>query len=837
MKTKKILYAFVLALMIACFFIWADYQKNKKLYFVVEMNSSTVGNAQVFFDLGDSYNESDSSASTLIAGEMVKYRFIIPRISDAGLKSIRFDLSDRASILAISNAQIENDNGELLKVLPITSFTAGNQIETLKVDGDLLIVQTTQKANDPGVLINNSLFAPATTLTGFVYENLWHFVAYLSLAFIIAFLTRYYLKVISSNMYSWIYIILALFYISSAMHFPVSIYTGAGHDDAWFLSNAEKILAGQWLGAFNQMTLIKGLGYSYILALNNLMGVPITLTLAIIYLIACFFFISVLRKIGLDKITALIIFALLIFQPSLFPTRIIRDNVYFSLLLISLSGLLYASVCDTEKHRIKILVSSGLCFGMFWITREEGVWVLPGFAAIILFFLYKNRKVRGKLKLVIKSLLIYFFFSLVFPVATAFVNYFTYDSFQNVDFKNPSFVSAINALNKVDIGKELQYLPVSQKKRAAIYKVSPAFRELEPYLEDEMNGWKDHGCATYEHTCGDYAGGWFVWALRDGAASLGYYKNPTLAASYFERIAEEIKSACNNGLLKCSINVIPFMPRLNKDAFQSIPIKIIEAIKLTIYKTPIAVIGGPSWGPIDRLETIHDFLGNPKIVSPGLSRLHVSGWYYSPRENWISLKCHDTNNDKIISIDRHSSPDIAVSFKDEMANYQRFSFKISDFEKCRLLFSNSEIKEIQLADVLTSPPDFLKFADEILHFDVFQEDDLAKGYKLHLKETLIGFYSSFSVYLFLAGSLFTFATIVVLIYLKRGAGNLIVITLSLWILYYARISIVVLVDVSSFPAINNLYLMPAFPLWTAASLVGIASFINIAKSFKKLNKV
>jgi hypothetical protein len=476
-----------------------------------------------------------------------------------------------------------------------------------------------------------------------------------------------------------------------------------------------------------------------------------------------------------------------------------------------------------------------LCFGIFWITREEGVWVLPGFAAIILYFLFKNYKHRDRFRLIIKSLTLYTLAALVIPLSTAYVNYFKYGSFQTVDVKSSSFVNALNALNNVDIGEEVQYLPVSQKKREAIYKVSPSFKELESYFEGAGKDWAKPGCSIYKHTCGDYAGGWFMWALRDGVASLGYYKNPIRVAEYYERLAKEIHSACNKGALKCIKNPIPFIPRITKEAIQSIPGKIIEAISLTIYKKQVPLTAGPSWGPISKMETIQDFLGNPRIVPPYQSKLQVAGWFYASQEKWISLNCYDNNSKKNISIVREASPDIAKHFNDAKAKYQRFSFVLNDFENCSLSFSNSEIKEIQLNNLLKAQNKNLKYADGHIYFDYFQVANLKQVKWLNFKQLMIDLYSSISLYLFVIGSLSTVLSLLTVIYLRRNATDLMIIAACLWVLYYSRIAIVVMVDVTSFPGINHLYLLPAFPLWTAASIVGIATFISLIMSIKNIS--
>jgi hypothetical protein len=83
--------------------------------------------------------------------------------------------------------------------------------------------------------------------------------------------------------------------------------------------------------------------------------------------------------------------------------------------------------------------------------------------------------------------------------------------------------------------------------RERIYAVSPAFAELRPFLDgDVVNGWSKWG---------PYAGRdistHFVFALRDAVASAGYYSSGVAAAAYYRRLASEVNTACDKGLLEC----------------------------------------------------------------------------------------------------------------------------------------------------------------------------------------------------------------------------------------------------------------------------------------------
>jgi hypothetical protein len=92
-----------------------------------------------------------------------------------------------------------------------------------------------------------------------------------------------------------LFFVFSLAYLILAMNLPLSIYTSAGHDDALFWGNAYQIVEGNWLGTYNQMTLAKSSGFSLLLAINAVLGIPVTLLIALLYLLACGLIVNTLR--------------------------------------------------------------------------------------------------------------------------------------------------------------------------------------------------------------------------------------------------------------------------------------------------------------------------------------------------------------------------------------------------------------------------------------------------------------------------------------------------------------------------------------------------------------
>jgi hypothetical protein len=634
---------------------------------------------------------------------------------------------------------------------------------------------------------------------------------------------------------SVLFYMFALLYLIIAMHLPVSIYTTANHDDAWFVKNAENILRGHWFGNFDHMTLIKGPAYSYFLSLNYIFGLPLTFTTSLLYVIACIVLISGLRRAGLEASLAIGLFALLLFQPALFQTRIIRDNIYYSLTLLSFAGIVYISLEKRAKVKSLYVALLGMSTGFFWITREEGIWIFPGATLLIGYSIIKRFKKKSELFYFLKTLTGFFIWAVLPILASALISYSKYGFFQVVDVKSSAFVNALNALNSVKVGEEVPFVPVPQKKRLAIYDVSPAFKELESFFEGTGKGWMKPGCKVYPHTCGDYVGGWFMWALRDGVSRLGYYSNPKSASEYFNRLTTEINSACKRGELGCTKSLVPYMPKLPHGTFSSIPEKASKAVRLTLYRTDVPINGGPSWLPLARLIEIRDFLGNPRItISKDDKIIKVSGWYYQTNNKWLSLSCDTDGLKSLKELQRQNSPDIAMYFNNSSAVSQRFSFQVKESANCVIQFDGGEYKPLKLSELLNNPTKFLNTNSGVFHLDEIKLTTTIDTFNdwSSIKKYLIKIYKNISIWIFSVGMLSFFATAVMIIFRKSRLDYLTVIATGLWLMYFSRIALVILVDISSFPAINHLYLMPAFPILFAASFVTFSSLLKAIKGSK-----
>jgi hypothetical protein len=634
----------------------------------------------------------------------------------------------------------------------------------------------------------------------------------------------------------WIYIVLTGVYVVWSMHNPVAIYTTASHDDALFWTQAQNLISGKWLGEYNQMTMAKGPSFSFFLALNYLLGTPITLFVAVFYAFASWVLVRELKRVGLNRWLGLLSYSLILFHPSMIPTRVIRDNIYPSLTLIALAGVLrLLTIKSLTPHNLFITSMFGISLGFFWLTREEGVWVAITVLMLTAWSLWNVRRNAPSRKALILTITTMVISAGVIVGSVGLLNFYSYGKFTVNDFRDSSFSRAVKVLESVREGPEQAYLPVSEQKRKLLYRISPTFAELKPFLDDDPNFWREPGCRAYPDTCGDIAGGWWRWALRDAASRGGYYTNPQSADAFYRRLTSEVASACESGRIGCFNNPIPVLPIISNSQLQLIPKTFIHAMHFLVLpkRTPSV---SSSVEPLHELNLIRLFLGNPR-TTPALSEqsINLSGWFRASDQSWMELVCEKpvTDTGQVIPIKKLNSPDVAEYFNDPKAASIRFNISVPLGEKCSIRRTGTSTMSVKMITLesLSAPGTGYSTLGEDSRLQIDQIKSLGKisSWPGTVKGALMVAYKLLMLLFVPAGLLALFLAVMLGIIRREKATSLPIIAVALWIAIGCRLFIVSLIDVTSFPAINFLYLGPCIPILILTSIISLQVLNN---SFK-----
>ena len=172
---------------------------------------------------------------------------------------------------------------------------------------------------------------------------------------------------------------------------PMYVIGMAIHDDFLFVKLARHLVDRQWLGLYDNLTLVKGMGYPAFIALAFALGIPLKLAEHAVYLGAASIMTWVIYRLTGNKLLSLLLFGFLAFSPELWGiglARVLRDSLYigFSLLIVAIAAailLVRWRRIGWSAGRVALLLVLGLLCGWYWVTREEAVWIVPTFVVLV----------------------------------------------------------------------------------------------------------------------------------------------------------------------------------------------------------------------------------------------------------------------------------------------------------------------------------------------------------------------------------------------------------------------------------------------------------------------
>jgi hypothetical protein len=429
-----------------------------------------------------------------------------------------------------------------------------------------------------------------------------------------------------NNFFFIIYIILVFIFYIYNTHYPLTLIPIAGHDDGLFVRLGEKITSGKWLGNYDHMILIKGLGLPILLAFLNIFKIPLTLFYSVFIILICEYMRRILKVICND-IYAIIVVLLIMWYPGQDVTRVLREPLLTWLLILSLVVFLDISI---EKSKIVInrkIYFLGFILGFICIVREEWPTFVPFivFLVIINIYFFFNKTKNVRYKTYDKNIIFLLFLFIIF-IPTIFIstiNFIKYGKFIAVDFKESNFVKAITSLQSIKSTHGTYQItngvkPVPKDVRYKLYEYSPSFFELKKWLDDPtdnnpnlgapLSGWQNPSCAWRPETCGDYGGNWSIWAIRDAVALAGYAKSPKNMSEYYGRLNTEISQLCILRKLECEKKIIPVMPNIRKEQIFNIYKNFLLGLeKVSLILKP-SLYNYPSMGSEDQLKKTAKFL-------------------------------------------------------------------------------------------------------------------------------------------------------------------------------------------------------------------------------------
>lgn len=399
----------------------------------------------------------------------------------------------------------------------------------------------------------------------------------------------------------------------------VAAEAGARFDDELFLRLAEHLKSGRWLGPYDELTLIKGLMYPLWIAAVSSLGLPLLTMQTLLHAAACVTLLLALREALPNLSSRLWLFAVLLFDPGTYDStaqRVTREGIYTALTMLLLACLIRIASHTSEK-RIVNFVWGGVCgflLAAFWLTREEGPWILPAVLLLLGYAAVRAARAESRMRklrvgaFVFAPVLIAFACGLI----VVLINQRYYGAATVIELKSRPFEQVYGALTRVGPENYIKWVPVPEPSRELAYEVSPAFAELRVYLdgaetEDPVPAAEDFTLSRF----GDMTGTWFVWALRDAAASAGHHTSLAEAQRYYEQIATEVNTACVDGRIPCGPPRASLAPPLRREYVAQGPSAFGKMVNVLLGMGQLEIVQRPSVGDASLRQFYRDMTHSP----------------------------------------------------------------------------------------------------------------------------------------------------------------------------------------------------------------------------------
>lgn len=348
-----------------------------------------------------------------------------------------------------------------------------------------------------------------------------------------------------------------------------TVLNPSGADGVLYARGAQMLLAGEWLGPYDQFTLAKGPGYPFLFVVAHLVGLELKVAEQVVHLLAAAAIALVLLVTTRLRWVATAAFGIVALTPASFggAAATTQPDSFFADLGLLAVALAFLTVWGVIRRSRWIWIVSGASaagFVVAWyhLTRSEAITLLPPMACVIIGVPLVARFLtpradepcerpaprraalaRPSVALAVAAV------AMAGPVSIVHDrNHDQYGVAVDTEMAQGTFLRAYADWTRVEAGVPRPLVPVSELQRRAVYAVSPAAAELSSVLEDPANPWRTFAC---EVGC-EFGGGWMVWALRDAAAAAGHFRSPADANAYFGSMSEQIDAACDDGRLSCS---------------------------------------------------------------------------------------------------------------------------------------------------------------------------------------------------------------------------------------------------------------------------------------------
>ena len=343
---------------------------------------------------------------------------------------------------------------------------------------------------------------------------------------------------------------------------PIMAVPKGIHDDWIMVHLAETLRNRQWLGAYNSLTLTKGMFFPFYLAVCNFLHLSYLNITALCYTGSCMLFVYGLRPLLKKYWVMGAVYLALLWNPISYSAqafqRVYRNSISYIQVLLIFGGFLaiYLRRKESLTKQIFWILAAALGTASFFYTREDAVWVVPFLLVFLvvywgsIFGLWRETKERnyiGKGILVLVPLLCLW----LTGQAIAAQNEKYYGIRTTNELQDSGFSEMYKSMMAVKPKEDIPGVTLTGEKIARMCDACPTLKELEPYFQSSKEYWAGPQGDADNWEVRD---GWAFWIVRTALEQAGYYENGAMANEICLKIRDncrdEREAAMDKGILE-----------------------------------------------------------------------------------------------------------------------------------------------------------------------------------------------------------------------------------------------------------------------------------------------
>ena len=348
------------------------------------------------------------------------------------------------------------------------------------------------------------------------------------------------------------------------------------YDDGLTIEQFNSLISGNYLGIYGVRTIIKGPIFPFLLFISKIYKMNFSTFFTLLYIFACIYFIYSLKNVIKNKKYLIIIFVVLLFNPVTYSQdlfqRLYRNSISITELLFFLGSVIRILFNKDKKILNNILFGISLSF--MFLTREDNLWTYPVIIFVIVYSIFKNRKMKTVIISLIPMIILYGSLNLV-----SFINYKHYGIYTYNEIQKSEFHNTYKKILQIKDDEKIEKVAIP---KSTLYKLSDYTKTFNLTREEIDRFYKGHASLRDEPYKGEIYNGNIIWYLRLMINNKNKFKSGKESQAYYKKLGKEIDKLFDDGTFQKEF-IMPsaFMSVPRKSEIKELPKNIIDTILYT----------------------------------------------------------------------------------------------------------------------------------------------------------------------------------------------------------------------------------------------------------------